>query len=116
MLLITSTAVLLMRSVAGLILPEVDNYFLGFNHVQDEVVDSATAQELLHLLSLGQVVVITDETHHCSVIHEPQTVVGGSSWDTVVCHEAEQQRAQHTLLGGPCAESDDTGGVLTYPH
>ncbi len=88
----------------------------GFVHVQDQVVVTAPAHQPLHFLSVGQVVVVPDEAHHCCVICKLHKVVGSGPGDAVVCHQGEQQRAQDTALRGACAEGDDTGGVLSDLH
>lgn len=64
-----------------------------------QVVDSAPAPHLLHLFSVGQVVVIPGEAqaHHSCDIHKLHSVVGSSSIRV-------NSRA--------CAEGGDTGGVL----
>lgn len=85
-------------SVAGLLLREVDN-----DLVQDQVVFATPTHQLLHLLPVSQVVVIPDETHHCSVFRRLHSVVGGSPWDTVVSHQNKQKGAE-------------TGGILTELH
>ena len=78
-------------SMAGLLLPEVDNDLFGFVHIQDQVVFATPSHQLLHLLPVSPVVVIPDEVHHCCVIRKLHTVVGGSPWDAVVSHPSEQQ-------------------------
>ena len=58
-LLTTSTVVLFMRSGA----------WLGWLFLKSTMISFVLAsQQLLHLLSVGQVVVVPDETHHCCVI------------------------------------------------
>ena len=43
-------------SVAGVLLPEVDNYLFAFVHVQDQVVFATQAHQLLHLLPVSKVI------------------------------------------------------------
>ncbi|KAI3370764.1 hypothetical protein L3Q82_007108 [Scortum barcoo] len=43
-------------------------------NVQDQVVAFTPSHQLLHLLSVGQVVVISDEAHHCSVVSANFTI------------------------------------------
>ena len=92
------------RGLPGLVLHEVNNDLLCFV--------PAPAHQLRHLLSVGQVVVVPDETHHHCVVCKLHNVVGGILGDTDVCHQSEEQRAQDTALRGTLAEGDDTAGVL----
>lgn len=70
-----------MRSVAGLILPEVDDDIFGFAHVQDQLVVSGLTHQLLHLL-------------HCRVVRKLHNTICDSTGDTVVCHQGKQLRTQ----------------------
>lgn len=54
-------------SMAGLVLPEVGNNLFGLVHFQDQAV-SASAHQLLHILTVGQVIVNPDEAQHRCVI------------------------------------------------
>ena len=88
-------------SMAGLLLPEVNNDLFGFVHIQDQVIFDTPGHQLLHLLPVSQVMVISDEAHHCCFVHKLHNVFGSSSWDAVVSHQREQQGAQDTALRGP---------------
>ena len=118
MLLTTSTGVIVDEKwgVAGLVLPEVNKELLCFRHIQDQAVVPAPAHQPLCLLSVGQVVVVPDETHHCYVVCKPHSVVDGIPGKAVMCQQSEQQRAQDKALRGTLAEGADTGGVLSDPH
>lgn len=85
----TSAAVLLIRSGVwffGLILPEVNDDLLCFVHIQKKVVSAAPVHQLLHLLSVGLVIVASNEAHYCRIISIFDDMVGDRPGDTVMCH------------------------------
>ncbi len=100
----------------GLTLPEVDNDLLHFVDVKDEVVSSTPAHELLHLLSVGPVIVVPDQAHHCCVISVFDDVVSGGPGNAVMGHQGEEQQSQDTVLRGASAQSGDRGGFLSHMH
>lgn len=102
--------------MAGLVLPKVDNEFFGLVDIQDQAVISAPARQLLHLFSVGQVLVIPDEAYHCCVILKFHDVICDMPRDAIMCHQGEQQRTQDTTLRGACTEGDDARGILSNPY
>lgn len=103
-------------SVGGLVPPEVNNDFLCLVDIQVQVVIGAPAHQMFHLLSLRQLLIVLDETHHCCVIRVLNDVVGGGASATVMGHQGEEERAQHTALRGAGAQSDGVGGVASHPY
>ena len=100
--------------MAGTGSPEVDDDLLRLVDVQEQVVPPTPFLQMLHLIPVGQLVVILNEAHNCRVIRIFQDVVGFVPGTTVMGHQGEQQGAQDAALGGAGAQGDDTGGVVAH--
>jgi len=99
-LLTTSTAELLMSSGAWLGRFFLKSTMISLVFSTFRIRLLSLHHQLLHLLSVVQVVVVSDEAHHRGVVCKLHHVIGGEPGDAVVCHQGEQQGAQDAALRG----------------
>lgn len=66
--------------------------------LQKKVVSAAPVHQLLHLLSVGLVIVVPNEAHYCCIISVFDDMVGGGPGNTVMCHQSEEEQTQDAAL------------------
>ncbi len=93
-------------------IPEVHHNLLCLTHIEGQIVSATPFSQLCHFLSVVRFIVVADETYHCCVISELDDVVGDELGSAVVGQQREEQRAEHTVLWGTCAQCGSARGVV----
>ena len=70
---------------------------------------------MLHLIPIGSLMVVVNETEHCGIVGEFDNEIGGGRCKAVMCVQRIELGAQHAPLGGPGVNAKGGGGVLVHP-
>lgn len=81
--------------------PEIHNKLFCFAGFKEQIV-SVPFNQVPYLLSVGCLVIVTDETNHCAGVSKHDYGIRSMHRPTVVAEEGIEERAQHTALWYTC--------------
>lgn len=81
--------------------PEIHNEILCFAGFKEQIV-SVPFNQVLYLLSVGCLVIVTDETSHCAGVSKHYYGIRSMHRPTVVGEEGIEEWARHTALWYTC--------------
>lgn len=80
--------------------------------VEQQVIVLAPHSQAIHLLPVGQLVVVLDEANHSGVVRELDVGVGAMFRSPVVGEEGVEEQTQHTALKYIDAYGEGGGAVV----
>lgn len=80
--------------------------------VQEQTINTAPFHQSLHLLSIGQVIAVPNETYHCCFICILDDVIKSRCGTAVICQQREQQWARNRAL----RRADGAGDAVSHSY
>ncbi len=110
-----STGVLSMgMGVCSLLSPEIHHQLLGLVDVEWEVVLLTPFSQGTHILSVGRLIVVSDQAYHRCVISKFADDVGAVCGCTVMCVQGVQEWAEDTALQRTSVDDQGRWGVVAH--
>ncbi len=94
--------------------PEIHHQLIGLVDVEWEVVLLTPFSQGIHLLSVGRLIVVSDQAYHRCVVIQFDDDVGAVCGCTVVCVQGVQEWAEDAALRSTSVEDQGRWGVVAH--